>query len=318
MCHLLPGKEKNSGKNGGLTVNISCEIINDLLPLYTEGLASEDSCHLIEDHLKNCPSCKMLYDNMKKQQTLPSSAGTVPLKKLRKHLLMKKAETIIFVAVLVFSLMVTIFAYLSSPDYIPYSDSVVSCQRTDNAILVKFRKDITRYSVFYDTDDDGNKSATIQAWYTSIDNFFPDTANKTALLTSIPGSVKNIWYCSSNGAEDKLIYGEPELGFGGRITLPKLALGYYTLIAFILAMMGGILLLVFRNNNKVKGIIQKIVFVPISYLIGHICIKGFNTISYSAPRDFSLILLASILVYCLLITGQSLYKKSLQVKNQKL
>lgn len=299
-------------------MNISCEIINDLLPLYIEGLASEDSCHLIEDHLKNCPSCKMLYDNMKKQQKLPSTADTVPLKKLRKHLLMKKAEAILFVAVLVFSLMVTIFAYLSSPVYIPYSDSVVSCQRTNNVILVKFRKDITRYSVFYDTDDDGNKSATIQAWYTSIDNFFPDTANKTALLTSIPGSVKNIWYCSSNGAEDKLIYGEPELGFGGRITLPKLALGYYTLIAFILAMMGGILLLVFRNNNKVKGIIQKIVFVPVSYLIGHICIKGFNTISYSAPRDFSLILLVSILIYCILITGQSLWERALQGKNQNL
>lgn len=318
MCHLSPGKKKNSGKNGGLTVNISCEIINDLLPLYTEGLASEDSCHLIEDHLKNCPSCKMLYDNMKKQQKLTSSAGTVPLKKLKKHLLIKKAETIVFVAVLVFSLMITIFAYLSSPDYIPYSDSVVSCQRTNDAILVKFRKDITRYSISYDTDDDGNKCARIQAWHTSLDNFFPGTANKTALLTSISGSVRSIWYCSSNGAEDTLIYGESELGFGGVITLPRLVLGYYTLIAFILAVTGGILLLVFRNNDKVKGIIQKIVFVPVSYLIGHICIKGFNTISYSAPRDLSLILLVSILIYCVLIIGQSLYVKSLQIKNQKL
>lgn len=221
---------------------------------------------------------------------------------------MKKAETIFFVAVLVFSLMVAIFAYLSSPVYIPYSDSVISCQRTNNAILVKFRKDITRYSVSYDTDNDGNKCARIQAWYTGLDNFFPGAANKTALLTSIPGSVKSIWYCSSNGAEDTLIYGELELGLGGVITLPRLVLGYYTLIAFILAITGGILLLVFKNNNKAKGIIEKIVFVPVSYLIGHICIKGFNTISYSAPRDLSLILLASILVYCVLITGQSLYK----------
>lgn len=39
-------------------MKISCEIIKDLLPLYLDGVCSNDSKALIEEHLAECDNCK--------------------------------------------------------------------------------------------------------------------------------------------------------------------------------------------------------------------------------------------------------------------
>lgn len=52
-------------------MNISCEIIKDLLPLYHDGVCSSESRSFVETHLDNCENCKaelqtmntILFDN---------------------------------------------------------------------------------------------------------------------------------------------------------------------------------------------------------------------------------------------------------------
>ncbi len=39
-------------------MNISCEIIKDLLPLYHDGVCSSESKAMVEEHLTHCSSCK--------------------------------------------------------------------------------------------------------------------------------------------------------------------------------------------------------------------------------------------------------------------
>ena len=39
-------------------MKISCEIIQDLLPLYHDGVCSNDSKMMVEEHLACCDSCK--------------------------------------------------------------------------------------------------------------------------------------------------------------------------------------------------------------------------------------------------------------------
>lgn len=39
-------------------MKISCEIIKDLLPLYHDGICSNDSKTMVEEHLAYCDSCK--------------------------------------------------------------------------------------------------------------------------------------------------------------------------------------------------------------------------------------------------------------------
>ena len=39
-------------------MKISCEIIQDLLPLYYDGVCSQDTKQVVEAHLKDCEKCK--------------------------------------------------------------------------------------------------------------------------------------------------------------------------------------------------------------------------------------------------------------------
>ena len=45
-------------------MKISCEIIKDLLPLYQDGICSDESRKLIEEHLQSCDECKEILKNM--------------------------------------------------------------------------------------------------------------------------------------------------------------------------------------------------------------------------------------------------------------
>ena len=45
-------------------MKISCEIIKDLLPLYHDGVCSNDSKTMVEDHLAYCDSCKAELQSM--------------------------------------------------------------------------------------------------------------------------------------------------------------------------------------------------------------------------------------------------------------
>lgn len=44
---------------------IACEVCMDLIPLVRDGVASEESIKLVEEHIKSCEACKNEYDNFK-------------------------------------------------------------------------------------------------------------------------------------------------------------------------------------------------------------------------------------------------------------
>lgn len=45
---------------------ISCEVIKDLLPIYIDDIASEDSKKLVEEHIEECEACKKEAEALKK------------------------------------------------------------------------------------------------------------------------------------------------------------------------------------------------------------------------------------------------------------
>lgn len=55
--------------------DINCNIINDLLPLYAEGLTSEESNRIIEEHLKECEECRKLYQEMTEDVSCVCTGG---------------------------------------------------------------------------------------------------------------------------------------------------------------------------------------------------------------------------------------------------
>ena len=54
-------------------MKITCNIIEDLLPLYVDDMVSEDSRQLVEEHLKECLACQKMQEEMMRENCL--SAG---------------------------------------------------------------------------------------------------------------------------------------------------------------------------------------------------------------------------------------------------
>jgi hypothetical protein len=45
-------------------MEIKCNVIQDLLPLYVDNACSKESADMVTEHINTCPECKELYDKM--------------------------------------------------------------------------------------------------------------------------------------------------------------------------------------------------------------------------------------------------------------
>ena len=57
-------------------MKISCNVIRDLLPLYYEDIASNDSRELVEAHCKECPKCAAVLEGMGKNEIIINDNGS--------------------------------------------------------------------------------------------------------------------------------------------------------------------------------------------------------------------------------------------------
>ncbi len=76
-------------------MKMKCEVIQDLLPLYCDHQASQESCKLIEEHLEECESCRKLYEAIAEPEVLTTDfikknlSELEPLRKLKNETRLK-------------------------------------------------------------------------------------------------------------------------------------------------------------------------------------------------------------------------------------
>ena len=63
-------------------MDISCDVIRDLLPLYAEDLTSKASNELIDSHLMGCDACSKQLGILKKNQVIPVDVEVNSLKRV--------------------------------------------------------------------------------------------------------------------------------------------------------------------------------------------------------------------------------------------
>lgn len=51
-------------------MNLPCNVVEDLLPLYFDSLCSEESAELVEQHLKTCPGCSRMLAQLQTEYEL--------------------------------------------------------------------------------------------------------------------------------------------------------------------------------------------------------------------------------------------------------
>ena len=283
-----------------------CNIIRDILPLYVENMISDDTRQFVDEHLSQCQECKQELEQIKlniplEEKYQDTNTPATVMKRIGLDIKKKRVFTGVLSATISAIILILLFAHLTAPQYLSYTESL-------NLITVNENNGIVSLSLSgeYRISQREQGVYDISIYNTQWNKLFNETRKQTITVNPNGDNVRTIYYVSNGGQEDRVIYGENPNINGGVITLPRLVLNYYFILSILAVLILFAFCFIFRKKEKVKDIMVKILFMPISYVISHIMIKGFNAVSYTFNRDFYFILFLTIPIYLLFYT---LYKR---------
>ncbi len=117
-------------------MNISCNIIRDLLPLYAEDMVSEDSKKLVDDHLCGCDSCMKELGDLKKNRVVPLDADTNSLSRVKNSIRRRRVLTVLAVLLTISSIIVSVVSFVTVPIYLPYEKAIEGVELREDGTLV--------------------------------------------------------------------------------------------------------------------------------------------------------------------------------------
>lgn len=115
-----------------------CDLIRDLLPLYQDGVCNEESRAAVEEHLRECPSCRAYQTALCEADGLFPVSGEEPeqtadqefrkaasLRAVRKTLLQRQVLAAVLALAVLAVLVLSAIGFLRSAEQvIPYEDNI--------------------------------------------------------------------------------------------------------------------------------------------------------------------------------------------------
>lgn len=305
-----------------------CSIVCDLLPLYAEDMVSEDTAEFVKEHLGNCPTCRAELEKLRKP-VQPVAAQHVPdidaepLKRLKKALLMEKVQAILCTAAVLLALMLSGLSFLTAPEYFAYSQELVTVTEGANGeATISFSSEITNYKLQRIADPADKQTVYhLEVWTCAWDRMFSKPGAQDVTVKPENGHELLIYFTqfinqsSSNSAV--CIYGEIEPDSGGWMALPGLSMGYWLAINIVLLVILGVIWLNLRKKEKPRRLVERLILIPIAYMLGHLCVLGFHTPSYSEWRDAQMILAIGILFYCAMLLALSIFYSRKKLRDMR-
>ena len=222
-------------------MKITCDVIQDLMPSYVDGLLSEDSKALVEEHMGTCQECRKMFEIMTEEQNRekPSAASTTErgvdrtentesnadtgsaavLKRIRKKLLVRRVLTA--AAAVILTLIVVAAGYnhwYFNEKYMTLEDSGMYVK--DNC-LYSSNNLVSRMKVQYTEDGKTEFVYAIDAPYAGTlelkgdDMLLQDFSKKTAETApeddSTPETVEEVYYMSEKAMKKSLELTELEV-----------------------------------------------------------------------------------------------------------
>lgn len=305
-----------------------CSIVCDLLPLYAEDMVSEDTAEFVKEHLGNCPTCRAELEKLRKP-VQPVAAQHVPdidaepLKRLKKALLMEKVQAILCTAAVLLALMLSGLSFLTAPEYFAYSQELVTVTEGANGeATISFSSEITNYKLQRIADPADKQTVYhLEVWTCAWDRMFSKPGAQDVTVKPENGHELLIYFTqfinqsSSNSAV--CIYGEIEPDSGGWMALPGLSMGYWLAINIVLLVILGVIWLNLRKKEKPRRLVERLILIPIAYMLGHLCVLGFHTLSYSEWRDAQMLLAIGILFYCAMLLALSIFYSRKELRDMR-
>ena len=277
---------------------MDCEVIKDLIPLYKEGICSNESKKLVEDHIETCPSCKSYFLSLDDNEI----NNNEPLEFISKSIDKNKKNRSRMIGSLVLSLLLIVFSFLTNPRQVEYDKDLIKKSTTDDKIIYEFKDDVTR--IYTDlTNGEYGDTLYIDGSYSYLDRIL---GGEKQVLTLDKKDYNVIFYNNNGNKAAKVLYDPRGLTRNsGSLSLPRLIFASYAKIALCLCALGLILsLTIFRKWDKFKKI--RLISLPLSYVLATFLIKGYDLASFHPVRDLGFILITAIAIY-LFIFSTSLY-----------
>ncbi|MCD8050375.1 MAG: zf-HC2 domain-containing protein [Clostridiales bacterium] len=299
-------------------MKLNCEVMGDLLPLYAEGLTTPATNELVEEHLADCPDCRAALEDMK-QAPPPLPEDTLPLRQVRSTLQIRRRASVLLAAALVLVVALVVLARLTTPVYLGYqgnADTLVQVEElADGRYCVTFDDSVTGYRLETVETEAGKNLALVMIWYTPLDRLLGKSLQGIEqqgllldadtdyfyLVTPLGGAVA---YCPVETWEGKI----PEGSFPFAGLMPRLALNYYALIAAAAAAALGVLWLLLRKTRAGR-VFRTLFWLPVAYVLAHLCIMGTDGRTYQMQWDFALIALTALAIYAALLAVWTLLPK---------
>ena len=301
-------------------MSLTCGIVKDLLPLYAENLCGDESREAVEAHLTVCESCRSLLEGMK-QPDGTSPVEALPLKSISRKIKKKQIRLVALALCLALFLITAYQGRVNQLKPIPYDPGFQFSVTADEngGLILTYDNSLEPFAIegYTDMAEPGSVTASPYIYSISFRQYEKrpviDTG-KDLLLTGTPSSpfgqskeillsghgdlpVK-VYYINPDGPA-VLLYGEPEPGERegsyGIAFLPRLALNYYViLMAGLLLLIGILYLLMIRlKKPEARQALMYLSFLPLSYILSHLAVKGMSGVSWDMIADLKMILTAA-------------------------
>ena len=289
-------------------MKLPCEMMEDLLPLYAEDMATNATRAAVEEHVAECEPCRNKLDAMRGEKR--EGAPAVSLEPVRKELNRRRWSMVLAAVCAVATVLLLVFSIITKPIYIKYAEGVVDMEGPENGkIIMTFhgasRMDLGTWSLM---DDEGkiHTGSYMVPYYTLLDRWMGSV--KDYSIRSPEDDI--VWYGNmvADGELVPLVNAPETWWSGGARVMRRLYLNYLMIFAAGAAL-GLFALLCLLRRKPVGRVLKYLCALPVCYILANGLIVGYGAASYHASRDFIFIAMISVTLWGFIVAGVQLVQQ---------
>lgn len=267
-------------------MNVNCDVIRDLLPLYAEGLASESSRKMVENHLESCETCKNELEVLKTPAHIPQEASGID--SVRREIGRRRALAVCCAVLLLCSILCWTANWLTSPIYLDESVITGVTDNGDGTVTVSMDAAAAGRKTFQFEIDPTEVGETFVIWTSRwLELNWSEPIPRPFAITRSVTHNGIYLFTGREGEENMLIYENPQKFInGGVMFLPKLVLNLY----FRAALGLGVILMaaaLFFRREKFAKCLAYLGSLSLCYALCQGLICGFTFTSFFAQQEFA-------------------------------
>ena len=265
-------------------MKLSCDIIRDLLPLYAEELASQDSQAAVREHLETCEGCRSAFADMKKSPVIiPEEPG---LETVRRGIWKRRLLTALCAVLVVCGMGCWGLSWLTAPVYLDESVVTAVELNEEGVVELTFEAAAVGEETFQFEVVAAPEGETYTAWtshWLRMKWNEPEPRKITIGANVVHNGI--YYFTGQDGDELVLLYENPVKYLDGKvIPLPRLYLSFYFQMSLLMGTAALLLAFVLRRRRAGKWLA-----LPGSFLCcyglcqGIVC--GFSFASFFAEQE---------------------------------